>query len=232
MYKYGYGYPPTVNQLGIVLNRVPAVISDGNTVAWYDYKTGITKDGSNFVSAWNSNIGNIHLLQAVGTNQPLLTADGVLFDGVDNFLRTAAFTAVSQPIRHYIVLRQITWTDGDYILDGRSTDSIMIRQRMALNNLRFFAGLSIDVGATPVSTFFIIRVLYSGAGSKIRINANAEVTGNAGVNTLSGLTIGSQGDGLANYSNIEVKEMITRKISDTSTDEDAIYNYLKIKYAL
>ena len=87
----------------------PAILDDGNTVAWFDMaEKYMTKDGSDFVSQWDDRSGSTnHLLQVVGTNQPLWTADGVLFDGVDNFMKCVAFTLV-QPEFIYMVVKHVT----------------------------------------------------------------------------------------------------------------------------
>ena len=53
-----------------------------------------------------------------------------------------------------------------------------------------------------------------------------------GLNNMSGFNLASKGDGIAHFSNIEVKEIILRNIADTPEDEDKIYDYLKGKYGL
>ena len=35
-----------------VYDPTPSVLTDGNTVAWFDSSENITKDGSDFVSVW------------------------------------------------------------------------------------------------------------------------------------------------------------------------------------
>ena len=100
----------------------PIILEDGNTVAWFDSTENITKDGSNFVSVWGDKSGLSHdLLQATGTNQPLWSAAGVLFDGVDNFMQTAPFT-FNKPEQLYVVLRQVTWTANRDLWDGNLTN--------------------------------------------------------------------------------------------------------------
>jgi hypothetical protein len=48
---------------------------------------------------------------------------------------------------------------------------------------------------------------------------------------MGGFTLGSNQYQEA-WSNIQVKEIIIRKVSDSTADEAAIYNYLKDKYGL
>jgi len=222
-------------ELGAVLNQYPSVLDDGNTVAWYDYTAvdTITKDGSNFVSQWRSRIGTNHLNQAVGTNQPLLTNDGVLFDGVDNFMKTGAFT-FNQPEFFYIVLNQKAWLDARYILDGISTNAAQLSQRAPTPEIRAFAGeIGNNVTGATVNTFVIVRLLINSNQSKLQVNALTPWAGNLGTINAGGITLCSRADGLLNsMGNIEFKELLARKVADNSTDETAIYNYLKKKYGL
>jgi len=205
----------------------PAIISDGNSVAWYDYSSGITKDGSNFVSAWNSRIGTNHLAQATGTNQPLCTATGVLFDGIDNFMQSPN-VALTQPNFVYIVLNQKNWFATDCFISTVG----LIRQDTVTPGIRIFAGSFLGPNNNlALNTYGILRALFNGALSKMIINATSPTTGNAGVGTSTYISIGRPPDGTI-YANFEVKEIIIRKIADDSTNETAIYNYLKNKYSL
>ncbi len=96
----------------------PVIIDSSDTVAFFDSALGITKDGSNFVSNWADQSGeDNHLLQATGTNQPLWSSTGVLFDGVDNLMKCVAFTLV-QPEMLYLVLKQVSWTSPRYLFSG------------------------------------------------------------------------------------------------------------------
>lgn len=74
----------------------PATILGSALLAWFRADLGITLNGSN-VSAWADQSGNgHHLIQNTATNQPAFEAAGlggkpsVLFDGVDNYLVSAA----------------------------------------------------------------------------------------------------------------------------------------------
>jgi len=211
----------------------PSVLNDGNTVAWYDSQLlrTITKDGSDFVSRWNDRLGSGHdLIQAVGTNQPKwFSVNGILFDGIDNFMKTAAFT-FDQPEMIYIVFKQITWTNTERIFDGFNNVSMLMSQSGITPELNIFAGAaSPNDGSLPINTFGIVRALYNGVNSSLQINENAKWTGNAGASNAGGLTIGAQSSG-ALFGNIQLKEFIGRKIADGAVDDAAIFNYLKNKY--
>ena len=98
----------------------PAVLTDGSTVLWVDSKENITKNGSDLVSSWGDKSGNGNdLVQATETNKPTWNSNGVLFDGVDNFMKAVAFTLI-QPEFIYIVFKQVTWTSNARVFDGNS----------------------------------------------------------------------------------------------------------------
>ena len=210
----------------------PAILDDTNTVLWVDYQTNITKDGSDLVSVWGDKSGNGNdLLQAVGTNQPLQTADGILFDGVDNFMKAVAFTLV-QPEIIYIVFKPVSWGVNRTIFDGNSSLSGALFQGGSTPELKMYAGSVSPVNANAtIGTYHIARVLFNGASSKMIINETTPLTGNFGASNMGGFNLGQRGSG-SSFSNIEVKEVIIRKIADTSPNEAEIYAYLSSKYGI
>ena len=212
----------------------PPILLDGNTVAWYDSQllSTITKDGSDFVSVWADRLGSGHdLLQAVGANQPLWSSNGILFDGVSEMMQTLTFT-LNQPEFIYIVFKQVTWNLLDVVFDGFTNVSGRMAQRTSPTELNVYAGInSSDAGGLAINTLGIVRVLFNEASSKFIINDGTIISGDFGSLNMSGFTIGSKGDG-SSFSNIEVKEIIIRKVADGATDEANIYNYLSKKYGI
>ena len=101
---YGYMIPeifPTGEDPAI------PIINDGSTVAWFlsDEPTTITLDVADRVSRWNDYLGSGHdLIQGVGADQPLWSANGILFDGVTEYMKTAPFAYV-QPEMIYMVIK-------------------------------------------------------------------------------------------------------------------------------
>lgn len=209
----------------------PPDLKDGDTVKWFDYLQNLTADGSNLISSWD-NVSGIPgiiagaLLQAVGTNMPLLTATGVLFD-IDNFMKTAPFT-LEQPTMIYIVVKQVSWTSGDYILDGNTNSSGSVIQTSTSPGLKTYAGtLSTQNDNLAVGAYGIIRCLFNGASSKFQINETAAITADFGSVDMGGFTLGAQGDGGSKWSNIETPEIVIRK---SVVGEVNIFSYLKSKY--
>lgn len=216
--------------------RFPSIILDGNTVGWYiaGDLTTITKDGSDFVSRWNDKLGSGHdLIQATGADQPKwFSVNGILFPGVQEFMKTAAFT-FNQPEMIYIVFKQITWTSLDRFFDGEVAVSGTFYQVTSSPNVSVFAGTGATLnGSFAINTFSIIRILINGASSKLIINNETPITGELGATNMEGFTLGSQGGGITRFSNIQVKEIILRKVADATQNETAIYNYLSKKYGI
>lgn len=218
-----------------IVESATLIIKDGNTVGWYiaDDLTTITKDASNFMSEFRDVLGSGHdLLQAVGSFQFKWTIDGVFSDGIDNFMKTVAFT-FDQPEQIYIVFKQITWTSNDTIAGGLIPNVASIRQRGTSPIIQAYAGIwSLSNADLTLDNFGIIRILFNGINSSSQINASVKITGDAGTANAGGFTLGARGGGTAFYSHIQVKEIILRNIADTAQNEQAIYNYLSTKYSI
>jgi hypothetical protein len=208
---------------------VPAVLNDGNTIAWYDYTKGVTKDVDNKVSQWNDQSGNDnHLEQSNTDRQPLYQSTGILFDGVDDNM-FKAFT-YNQPVQIYFCFRNKNWSNGRYITDGVSS-IVMLTTRATTPGIKAYAGGSFSTqdDNLPIDEYGVIRVLYNGASSKLIVNDNTPIEDNFGANNPGGITIGSKYNDISVATNIEVAEMICRTIADTEEDSLAIYNYLQAK---
>jgi len=207
----------------------PAVINDGNTVAWFDAQENITKDGSDLVSVWGDKTGLAHhLLQATGTNQPLWSANGVLFDGIDNFMKCVAFEW-NQPEFIYMVARQVTWTGGDSLFDGNGVGGGMFQQTVLSPAVRLYAGsYSTSNSNWTLNTFMILRLLFNGLNSSIQVNNTPAIVSDAGGNNMAGSTLGARADA-GNPGNLEVKEIIGRT---SALGEAEIYAYLAAKYSI
>jgi len=210
-----------------VAAEYPAILDDGHHW-WYDPKdlAEITKDGSNFVSAWNSKlIADRNLLQAAGSRQPLWKTPGtILFDGIDNYMK-ATFNW-NQPEMIYIIFKQITWILYEVILDGNTYPSGCLQQRATTPNLMISAGApTAENNNLPLDTWGIIRILFDGASSKLIINATTPTTGNSGATDMDAFIIGSMGS-IGGYTNIEVADIICADIADTEENETAIYDFL------
>jgi hypothetical protein len=155
----------------------------------------------------------------------------VLWDGIDDFM-DATFV-YAQPEFIYMVMRQVTWTNGMYMVDGGAIATGIIQQEGTTPQIRVYAGSASSNSADlAVNTWGILRVLFNGASSKLIVDGNTPIAGDFGALDMGGITIGASGGGAANWANIEVKEVVARNIADTAPNEAIIYDYLKSKYSL
>jgi len=206
----------------------PAILDDGHHW-WYDPTDldTITKDGSDFVSAWNSKlIADRNLLQAAGNRQPLWKTPGtILFDGTHDYMK-ATFDW-EQPEMIYITFKQIAWSLYDVILDGDTYNGGCLQQRTTTPNLMINAGVSsVEYINLPLDTWGIIRILLYGVDSKLQVNTETPITGNFGTNNMGAFTLAKPGTINGYYSNIEVADIICADIADTEENETAIYDFL------
>jgi hypothetical protein len=208
---------------------------DGHTVAWYDASdtNSITKDaGTGEVSVWgDKTLAGHNLLQDTATKYPIWSADGILFDGSNDFLKTATFV-YAQPAKIYLVMKQITWTINEVLMDGFGNSTLWLYQRTATPQICINSGSAITNNSNLVlDTWSIVRTLFSGATSTLQVNATAATTGDCGAGNPAGIMFGANA-GLTVYGNFQIKEAIFRDIADSATDEATIYAYLKAKYVL
>ena len=169
-----------------------------------------------------------HLIQATGVAQPLWSAaNGVLFDGINDFMKCSPFAFV-QPEFIYFVVRQVTWTALKFIYDGNSDIFGSMYQWTVSPSLRISNGIGCadDINLI-LNTFGITRGLFDNLNSSFQINNNPIQIGNFGINNMNGFTLGCSGNGVANFSNIEVKEIILRRTADNAAVQLQIYNYLR-----
>lgn len=221
--------------LAVTNNILPAYSAD--TVGWYDFAVGITKTGS-LITNWADKLGSGRDLKQADTNKsPSLEATGVLFGGVDEFMKTDAFT-YNQPATVYLVLNQKSWTSLEAVFSGTGTTAAYLYQDNGASNPQFAlhsgASLAGNAGTElALNTYGIVIITVNGVNSEIRVNNLTPKTGNAGTNNLAAIWLGCRGSGSGDrFSNVEYKEVICRKVADDAPTKTIIYNYLKAKYSL
>lgn len=206
----------------------PVILNDGNTSAWWDFTdiSKITFNGIYAQSVSDLSGNNRSLSQLTATKQPIWSVNGLLFDGVNDAMKTATFTLV-QPEMIYIVYKEMS-SSVQVVFDGFSSTT-----RMLINsNGTIYAGVNLVGLATVRDTFIIHRCLFNGLNSKVILNNETPTVGDTGAQNGNGFTLGSRYTGTDFFSKIEVKEVIIRKVADTTQNETDIYNYLKSKYGL
>ena len=207
-----------------------------NLRGWWDAALGITI--ATGVSQWDDQSGNgNNLLQAVGANQPTVTASainglpGILFDGT-NANMTAAFT-LTQPLSVLMVARQVTWASTKNFHDGiTAADTMLLQQFTATPNLRLFGGASLT-GTTDlaVNTYGVITEVFNGASSSLQIGSGTLLSGNAGAASPGGITLGSRQTATA-FANVEVAEIIVMAAAASADEITSWKAYALAKFGI
>lgn len=204
MLEYSFWYRP---------NPVVAAFSPDdlpNLAAWYRFGKGIFDSGG-AVALWADASGNErHLVQDTAANQPSLQSDGsILFDGVADYLKTAAFPLV-QPETVYLLGEQVSWTNGDFLFDGvGEVQGGSVRQAgssPAIGLHLFGTPFGGGNGNWPLGSSAAICAVFNGASSLLQIDETAPTTYNGTAANMGGFTLGAASN-FSGPANIRVREI-------------------------
>ena len=157
---------------------------------------------------------------------PLTTADGILFDGVDNFLKATAFT-LNQPTTIYFLGKQITWTSSDKLIDGDSYQVAAINQTGSSPGLRIIAGLEAAANDNlALDTYGVISAVFDGASSLLQIDNTTPTTGNAGTSNAGGITLSAAGNNLQ-FAHTQIKEVVIYSVAHDASTRRQVIDYLR-----
>ena len=222
-------------------NRISDIRSEQNLAAFYDASNSanLTLDGSNRVSQWNdtSPFASRHLTQVTVASQPIYTAASggspayVLFDGVDDWLKTSPFT-LNQPETVYLVASQVSWTLLDNLYDGNTDDSMgLVQYNTAAPQITMTAGTVLETTGPAVGALTVFGNVFNGASSGLSFNRSALVTGNAGAANAGGFTLGKQGTNVATrFGNIRVSAVAIFSVAHDARTRARVINYLVSRY--
>ena len=217
-----------------------------NLVAWWDATNSdsITKDVSDYVSAWNDLSGNgYHLTQTTGTNQPqwqstvLNNKPGISFSTNDYMINTGLNTA--QPLCVMFVIKNPSTTVGsnEYVYDsedaaGTNRVALIKESTAGADDYVLYAGTVRDTGYGYLTTGEICMACYNNpTDSSFRYNGAASSYGGAGAQTFDGITIGSRYNNV-DYLNAHLCEIFINSALITGDDLTDAENYLKAKWGI
>lgn len=213
---------------------VPSQIS--GMIMWYDAAIGVTKDGSNKVSAWVDQIGGNTLIQGNATYQPTHISSSInglpalRFNG--HQLATLSQTIID---REYVIIYKLNGAySGTYhtlviqdatpfyqvyidatrirgFIDPRNYDSLITPSAIGVNNLLF------------------ARLAASGLQFKNNGVTGATIGAAAIPTATAPFKVGSYGVNL-NPLNGDIAEILVYNKALSATERASIENYLKTKY--
>lgn len=201
------------------------LVKDWNATDWPETSTnGATQASSTTGETWTLNNTGTKPAQIVGSAS-------LLFDGAAQYLKTGAFT-LNQPISYYLVIKQISWTFAEAILDGQTLNSGSIGQFDVTPKLNLYSGAGgVMNGELAVGAWGTVQAVLNGASSSVGVNSGAAVTGNAGIGNPGGLIVGASAPALpAGFSNVQVKRVILRAAADSAGTQAQIQGLLRSIY--
>lgn len=141
--------------------------------------------------------------QAVGASQPdinIADLNGrtrLCFDGINDFMESAAFTFNQPETIIYGGLRQRVF-GGKAFADGLNANSMAFLHSVSTPDVRLFASSFTDDNSDLlVGSDFHCRTLFNNASSAIQINQSTATVGNCGAANGGGFTLGALGNGTA-----------------------------------
>lgn len=176
-----------------------------------------------------------HFTQPILAKQPLFNTTGILFDGIDDWLKGIAENQIGHPCTIYIVLKQVGWTLNEVILEATTSSGIELRQSSTTPQILMLDNAyQAVIPEVTIGAYHLIRIIYNEAQSEYKVDNNAAVVVNvtkAGY-PASSYVLGARYNMTALWSNIEVAELIMRHNVDTDVEKQILTNYLLTKYGL
>jgi len=162
-------------------------------------------------------------------NYPVL-----LFDNTDDWLATAAFSsALTQPTSIFAVGNWTTYNNYPMIfsgIPGGNTHNVFALDITGV--LYMFAGLDIGSSTSPTFNPVLISTLFNGVSSEMWLNGGSILTGNAGAQTLTGLTIGARYDAGASFFGGNIVAIVGYNPGLSNADRQTVENGLNARYSI
>lgn len=202
------------------------IISDNRKVIGYYYPkliANVVQSANAISQITDLSVGNNPILQSVTLKKPQFN-NCASFDGVYSYIQSL-FTDNIRLI--FIVLKQKTWGDNNVIMDGVTTNSMLIRQKTASPGIAVYMNSTYSPtnNDLAINTTGVLRICLDGAYRKLTVNNNAPISLPVSGNPVGGLTLGANGIGQW-YSAIDVLAMAVVKYYPTLEEEKIIYNQL------
>jgi len=204
----------------------------GGTTPVVDFNpSDATDSAASFASqttgeTWTVNSTGALPAQIVGSSR-------ILCDGVDNYLKTNAFT-LNQPTTVVLVFKQVSWTNNEYLTDGGALGTGRLSQfttspqlGITSNNVNYITGN----GDLAVGAYGVAAIVFNGASSLLQINNGTPSTGDAGAGNMGGFTLGAAANA-GSPSNIQVYEAAIFPTALSAADRASVAAYLMAKHGI
>lgn len=186
---------------------------------------------TNGATAVSSGTGEAWTLNSTGAKPAqIVKSASLLGDGTASKMATANFT-LDQPFTEYIVVRQISWTAGDFLTSG-TAGAAGVTQRTGTPKIGLNAGSGVaDNSDAALGSKVIVTAVFNGASSSLQVNAGTATTGDPGAGNPGGLSLFSDNAG-ANYGNAIVWERIVFSAAHDATTRLLVQQYLSARHGI
>jgi hypothetical protein len=191
------------------------------------------------VARWVDKSANAHILaQTVSGNRPLLsTSNGpsggrcIEWDGTDDFLFKTG-NLFSPPYTMFVVLKQLSYTLNDIIIDSRASGlRMLLIQRNVSGMLRTTADSPSANNIQTLNNWDLITVGSSDTQRSIRINAATPGIDSTPVTTVASTEFRIGGSSLAStHAHVAIAAIVAYSRTLTADEEVQVRNFLKTQY--
>ncbi len=177
---------------------------DGTVSKWYDQST--TSGTPNAKHAVQTNAAKQPKIVDGGS----LVTGGLVFDGTSDFLQ-ASIGTLTQPISGFSVFKNNSLLNSPVIWDSTSfTNRVISYAHASDDTFRINAGAPVPSASSSQvdGTTYLRSDLINTTASEGYVNGTLKISGNAGTNSMEGLTIGARYDGSLHFTNGSIAEII------------------------
>lgn len=228
---------------GVPGDTIPTPDGIGTLIGWWDATDGDTISIGVGVSQWDDKSGNSnHLVQATGTRQPTVVANGIndldyiAFDGTDDHLQVTSFTQGAQPLNNTLalVMKASQLFATEVIVDGggNTTARVQTWSDAIDKHIVIFNGGTQHTDDVLPNEFVLAVYDLNGLDTRFIVDNVVVHTGlNTGVYPLDGITVAASATG-ASAGDHDIAEIMLYD-SELSDDQlNDLADYVETKYDL
>jgi len=208
-----------------------------HTVFWAEDPNWTPPADGAAVAQWDDASGNAHhASQATAANRPLYRASvaglnnkpAVEFDGSNDFLLSPTFAGITPEV---VVVARLTTTAGSYgyWMDGRVEGNRVVVGRNNTGKWEIAQLTIIDNGTTDtLGHMFNARFA---ATDELYIDNSLIISGNAGTETLTGITVGSAINGASSWMPGQIAFLGVKSTALTAEERSDMLAWAQTHYA-
>jgi hypothetical protein len=208
--------------------------SDASTLFQASNGTTPAAADGDVVGYWGDKSGNgKNAIQATTANKPVMKTavkngrNAVRFTAVDDNLSVSYGSTLAQPWTYWIV---VVRTAGDYILDGAGSNR-HIFFTVTPPHIGINAGAGLATTGVTATNWNVYTLQFNGASSKVRANGVEVASGNAGIQSIDTLIIGTRKSFDEGFSG-DIAELIASNTLATDSTNSAVESYLNAKWGV